>query len=180
MQQTGKTSLHLVSPTCSLRVGSSNGTNKLHSSRSLRRQLQTSSCLQRMGHRDGFVPSSNKVCTKARTPGKRQRKQKGRSGSNFLVRCWFTRPHQWVPCLQISPAIYSSWVRAAEQQHSGHVSVWLPVSHAKGFPTELQDCCEEVGFVSRVHILSGEVRSVTTALKVVEEVQEEVQEIEGE
>ena len=34
--------------------------------------------------------------------------------------------------------------------------------------------CEEVGFVSRVHLLSGEVRSVTTALKVVEEVQEEV------
>ena len=32
--------------------------------------------------------------------------------------------------------------------------------------------CEEVGPVSRVHLLSGEVRSVTTALKVVEEVQE--------
>ena len=40
--------------------------------------------------------------------------------------------------------------------------------------------CEEVGFVSRVHLLSGEVPSVTTALKVVEEVQEEVQEIEEE
>ena len=40
--------------------------------------------------------------------------------------------------------------------------------------------CEEVGFVGRVHLLSGEVRSVTTALKVVEEVQEEVQEIEDE
>ena len=38
--------------------------------------------------------------------------------------------------------------------------------------------CEEVGFVSRVHLLSGEVRSVTTALKVVEEMQEKVQEIE--
>ena len=37
--------------------------------------------------------------------------------------------------------------------------------------------CEEVGVVSRVHLLSGEVRSVTTALKIVEEVQEEVQEI---
>ena len=36
--------------------------------------------------------------------------------------------------------------------------------------------CEEVG----VHLLSGEVRSVTTALKVVEEVQEEVQEIKDE
>ena len=31
--------------------------------------------------------------------------------------------------------------------------------------------CEEVRFVSRVHLLSGEVRSVTTALKVVEDVQ---------
>ena len=40
--------------------------------------------------------------------------------------------------------------------------------------------CEEVGFVKRVHLLSSEVRSVTTALKVVEEVQEEVQEIEDE
>ena len=40
--------------------------------------------------------------------------------------------------------------------------------------------CEEEGFISRVHLLSGEVRSVTTALKVVEEVQEEVQEIENE
>ena len=38
----------------------------------------------------------------------------------------------------------------------------------------------EVGFVSRVHLLLGGVRSVTTALKVVEEVQEEVQEIEDE
>ena len=40
--------------------------------------------------------------------------------------------------------------------------------------------CEEVGVVSGVHILSGEVRSVTTALNVVVEVQEEVQEIEDE
>ena len=38
--------------------------------------------------------------------------------------------------------------------------------------------CEEVGFVNRVHLLSGGVRSVTTALKVEEEVREEVQEIE--
>ena len=37
--------------------------------------------------------------------------------------------------------------------------------------------CEEVGVV---HLLSGEVRNVTTALKVVEEVQEEVQEIKDE
>ena len=40
--------------------------------------------------------------------------------------------------------------------------------------------CEEVRFVSRVHLLSSEVRSVPTALKVVEEVQEEVQEIDDE
>ena len=40
--------------------------------------------------------------------------------------------------------------------------------------------CQEVGFVSWVHVLSREVRSVTTDLKVVEEVQEEVQEIEDE
>ena len=36
------------------------------------------------------------------------------------------------------------------------------------------------GFFSRINLLSGEVRSVTTALEVVEEVQEEVQEIEDE
>ena len=40
--------------------------------------------------------------------------------------------------------------------------------------------CGEVGLVTRLHLLFGEVRSVTTALKVVEEVQEEVQEIESE
>ena len=40
--------------------------------------------------------------------------------------------------------------------------------------------CEEVRVVKRVHLLSGEVRSVTTALKVVEEVQEEVQETKDE
>ena len=40
--------------------------------------------------------------------------------------------------------------------------------------------CGEVGFVSRVLLLFGGVRSVTTALKVVEEVQEGLQEIERE
>ena len=40
--------------------------------------------------------------------------------------------------------------------------------------------CEGVGFVSRVHLLSSEVRNVTAALKVVEEMHEEVQEIENE
>ena len=40
--------------------------------------------------------------------------------------------------------------------------------------------CVEVGVVKGVHLLSGEVRSVATALKVVEEVQEEVQEVKDE
>ena len=39
--------------------------------------------------------------------------------------------------------------------------------------------CEEIGFVNFVHLLSSEVRSFTTALKFVEEVQEEVQEEVG-
>ena len=39
---------------------------------------------------------------------------------------------------------------------------------------------EEVGVIKRVHTLFGGVRSVATALKVVEEVQEDVQELEGE
>ena len=38
----------------------------------------------------------------------------------------------------------------------------------------------EVGFVRRPHLLVGGVHSVTTALKVVEEVQEEVQEVKDE
>ena len=40
--------------------------------------------------------------------------------------------------------------------------------------------CEEVGVVRRVHLFSSEVRSVVAALKVVEEVQDEVQEVEDE
>ena len=40
--------------------------------------------------------------------------------------------------------------------------------------------CEEVGVIKKVHLLSSEVRSVTTALKVVEEVQEKVREIKDE
>ena len=40
--------------------------------------------------------------------------------------------------------------------------------------------CEEVGVVKRVHLLSGEVRRVATALNVVEEVQEEMQEVKDE
>ena len=40
--------------------------------------------------------------------------------------------------------------------------------------------CEEVGVVKRVHLLSGDVRRVATALKAVEDVQEEVQEVKDE
>ena len=40
--------------------------------------------------------------------------------------------------------------------------------------------CEEVGVVKRVHILLGGVHRLATALKVVEEVREEVQEIKDE
>ena len=40
--------------------------------------------------------------------------------------------------------------------------------------------CVEVGVVKRVRLLSGEVRSVATALKVVEEMQEKVQEVKDE
>ena len=39
--------------------------------------------------------------------------------------------------------------------------------------------CGEVGLVIRLHFLFGGVRSVTTVLKVVEQVQEELQEIKG-
>ena len=40
--------------------------------------------------------------------------------------------------------------------------------------------CEEVGVVKRVHTLLGGVLRLATALKVVEEVQEEVQEVRDE
>ena len=40
--------------------------------------------------------------------------------------------------------------------------------------------CEQVGVVKRVHTLLGGVHRLATALKVVEEVQEEVQEIKDE
>ena len=40
--------------------------------------------------------------------------------------------------------------------------------------------CEEVGVVKRVHTLLGGVHRLATALKAVEEVQEEVQEIKDE
>ena len=62
--------------------------------------------------------------------------------------------------------------------------LWLGHGLCEGLDISLHEVvglglitCEEVGVVKGVHLLSGEVRSVTTALEVVEEVQEEVQEI---
>ena len=51
-------------------------------------------------------------------------------------------------------------------------------SFGSGF--DLEWMCGEVGLVIRLHLLFGEVRSVTTGLKVVKEVQEGLQEIEDE
>ena len=53
------------------------------------------------------------------------------------------------------------------------------VLHLRAVPL-LQDVCEEVGVVKRVHTLLGGMHRLATALKVVEEVQEEVQEIKDE
>ena len=59
------------------------------------------------------------------------------------------------------------------------------LSSAHTHPSDDRVCfCEEVGVVKGVHLISGEVRSVATALKVVEEVQEvkdewEVEEVKG-
>ena len=47
-------------------------------------------------------------------------------------------------------------------------------------PDFCTSCCEEVGVVKRVHTRLGRVHRLATALKVVEEVQEEVQEIKDE
>ena len=65
--------------------------------------------------------------------------------------------------------------------------LWVGLGLCEGLDLSLHEVvgvglitCEEVGFVSRVHLLSGEGRRVTTPLKVVEEVHEEVQEIEDE
>ena len=65
--------------------------------------------------------------------------------------------------------------------------LWVGQGLCKGLDTSILEVvglgvitCEEVGVVKGVHLLSGEVRSVTTALKVLQEVQEEVQELEDE
>ena len=65
--------------------------------------------------------------------------------------------------------------------------LWLGQGLCKGLDTSLHEVvvlglitCWEVGLVIRLHHLFGGVRSVTAALKVVEEVQEELREIEDE
>ena len=65
--------------------------------------------------------------------------------------------------------------------------LWVGQELCKGLDISLDEVvvlglitCVEVGFVSGVHLLFGEVRSVTTALKVGEEVQEGLQDIERE
>ena len=62
--------------------------------------------------------------------------------------------------------------------------LWLGQGLCKGLDISLHEVvvlglitCEEVGLVIGLHLLFGEVRSVTTTLKVVEEVQEGLQEI---
>ena len=65
--------------------------------------------------------------------------------------------------------------------------LWLGQGLCKGLDIRLHEVvvlgfitCAEVGLVIRLHLFFGEVRSVTNALKVVEEVQEGLQEIERE
>ena len=65
--------------------------------------------------------------------------------------------------------------------------IWLGQGLCEGLDVSLLEVvglgiipCGEVGLVSRVHLLQGGVRSVSTVLKVVEEMQEEVQEVEDE
>ena len=48
------------------------------------------------------------------------------------------------------------------------------------YSSVVSEMCEEVGVVKRVHTLLGGVLRLATALKVVEEKQEEVQEIRDE
>ena len=65
--------------------------------------------------------------------------------------------------------------------------LWLGNGLCEGLDTSLLEVvvlglinCGEVGLVTSRHLLFGGVRGVTAALKVVEEVQEGLQEIEGE
>ena len=86
-----------------------------------------------------------------------------------------TRPRHVVEVKKLWSA--SSFVRiAAEPPRRSHPRSVCVVKMRKNQGPSITSLCEEVGVVKGVHLLSGEVRSVTTALKVVEEVQEEVQE----
>ena len=65
--------------------------------------------------------------------------------------------------------------------------LWVGQGLCEGLDTSLHEVlgvglitCEEVGVVKRVHTLFGGVHKLATALKVVEEVQEEEQEIKDE
>ena len=65
--------------------------------------------------------------------------------------------------------------------------LWLGQGLCEGVDMSLHEVvvlelttCVEVGLVIRLHLLFGAIRSVTAALKVVEEVQEELQENERE
>ena len=75
-------------------------------------------------------------------------------------------------CLIVSSVSVILSVARAAIHDMLHLMVHQDVIPFKSF-------CVEVGLVSRRHLLFGEVRSVTTALKVVEEVHG-LQEIEGE
>ena len=65
--------------------------------------------------------------------------------------------------------------------------LWLGQGLCEGLDISLHEVvvvglitCGEVGLVIRFHLLFGGVRSATTALKVVEEVRQGLQDIEGE
>ena len=77
------------------------------------------------------------------------------------------RAHSLVKC-RVSCALCWSWFSRCH---------WCRTSHRSVSP---RTRCEEVGVVKRVHLLSSEERRVATAFKVVEEVQEEVQEVKDE
>ena len=76
------------------------------------------------------------------------------------------------------------WTISSCATHNSTGELWVGQGLCFGLDISLHEIvvlglitCEEVGVVKGVHLLSGEVRSVTTAFKVVEEVQEEVKEI---
>ena len=131
LQQTGKTSLPLVSPTCSLRVESSNETNKPHSSRSSRRQpakpqqslyqgpnarkeaeeTERTKWIELLGSMLAHTPTPIIGTLLAAQPSNLQLLGAGRRAATLRSR-----------------------VRAVKRFLD-----WLAVSDAKGYPTELHD-----------------------------------------